>query len=277
MKLNNGESRVSGTFIFKVQLSLLLAVLFSVLSIYKLPAQILTTGTSAGNMTSTGASLREQGNLSPAIGSYDGNQTFMALSARGGWRLPDFSAIKGSPYLHSEYSAGYVRLKSGFGATAMIKFNLYGNEILFSNNGNELALDSVDYVSYEAADKDGKMGLIRLKSGFPPIGKLNQSTIYQLLDSGVNLQFLKYSSQHIDEVKALGMAPYKEFITKEEYYIHIPGEGIKKIKADKRSVLDALPQYAAKIEELVKQKNLNLKKETDLITLIAALNNLRAF
>lgn len=246
-----------------------------VLCCYDSKAQVQTTGAGGLGIGNTGMSgIPGNGAISGTPGT---TPTFIALTARGGIKLPEFSNVQGSPYLHPDFQSALVRLKSGLNANTLVKFNIYGNEIIFSQNNNELALDSVDYVRYEAPDKDGKMGLIRLKSGFPSIGKLTQSTIYQLLDSGLSLQLLKYSSQHIDEVKALGMAPYKEFITKEEYYVHIPGEGIKKIKADKRSVLEALPQYAQRIEELVKQKNLNLKKEADLVILVAALNNLKGF
>jgi len=238
-------------------------------------AQVQTTGAGGLGIGNTGMSgIPGNGAISGTPGT---TPTFIALTARGGIKLPEFANVQGSPYLHPDFQPAFVRLKSGFSANTLVKFNLFGNEIIFLQNNNELALDSVDYVSYEAPNKDGKMGLIRLKSGFPAIGKLTQSTIYQLLDSGVNLQLMKHTSQHIDEVKPLGMAPYKEFITKEEYYIHITGEGIKKIKADKRSVQEALPQYARQIEELVKQKKLNLKKETDLVILVAALNNLKAF
>ncbi len=237
-------------------------------------AQIFTSGASSGTMNNTGTNLRDPTAAGPPIGKFGGEPTFIALSARGGLKLPAFENVSGSPFLHPEYNLAYVRVKSGFASNGvMTKFNIYGNEVIFSQNGNELALDSLDYVVYTAVNKNGTVETIKLKSGFPPIGSNTAQTIYQLLDSGSRVQLLKYHYQKIGEVKSMGSAPAKEFVSYHELYVNTPSGGIKRIKADINSLKEALPEFADQIEKIVNEKKLKLKKEADLIQLIHELNN----
>ncbi len=230
-------------------------------------AQVLTAGSNGGTITGTGVS----GMPGAATGSYSGNQTFMTFSARGGMRLPDFSSIQGSPFLHSMYTLSYIRLKNGFASHAQAKFSIFTNEVIFTNGSTEMALDSVDYMTYNVVNAEGAPELVKLKSGFPAINKNTTATIYQLLDSGVAIQFLKHQSQQVEDVRPLGMPAYKEFRTSKEYFLHINGEGMKKIKLDMKSVQQALPSYKDKIQEIAKQKNLDLRREKDVSTLLQAL------
>ena len=236
-------------------------------------AQVLIAGSNGGTISGTGVS----GISDAAVGSYGGNQSFMTFSARGGMRLPDLSAIQGSPFLHSMYTMAYIRLKNGFASYAQAKFSIYTNEVIYTNGSSEMALDSVDYMTYNVVGADGTPETVKLKSGFPAINKNTTSTLYQLLDSGTTIQFLKYQSQQIEDVRPLGMPAYKEFRTNKEYYLHVNGEGIKKIKLDMKSIQQALPSWKDRIPGIVKEKNLDLRKEKDVIVLLQALQGLKGF
>ncbi len=200
-----------------------------------------------------------------------GQQSFLAISASGGLKLPDMSGIQGSPFLHPTYNTAYVRLQSGKSATVPVLFNLYGNEIIFLQYKSEMALDSVDYVHYTVT-ADGKTEDVRLKSGYAPIAGHDKNTIYQILDSNSQVQLLKFTSKTIEEIKSMGMAPKKEFVAKDEYYVFTPQGGMKKIKLDKSSIQDALPESASDIEAIISERKLKLKKEADLIELFKQLS-----
>ncbi len=235
-------------------------------------AQIITSGANSGTFNNTGVNLRDPTAAGPPSGITGGQHSFIALSARGGLKLPGFDNVSGSPFLHPEYNTGYVRIHSGYAEQGVaIKFNLYGNEVIFQSKGNEMALDSVDYVTYSTVGKNGQLETIKLKAGFPPIGTNTSQTIYQLLDSGTSFQLLKYYYQKVQETKSLGTAPIKEFVTYEDYYVNTPA-GIKKIKGESSSIKEALPGYAAQIDKIISEKKLKLKKESDLVTLINELN-----
>ena len=235
--------------------------------------QLQAGGGGNAGIGNTGVTMIGAGPAPELVGSTS-IQTYYTFSARGGLRLPPMNDVEGSPFLHAGYNTAFVRLKSGYTATVPVKYNMYGNEIIFMQNNNELAMDSVAYVSYMVLEPHP--GRIVLQSGYPPLGTNTRNTIYQVLDSGA-IQLLKHTTQTIEEVRTMGTVPKKEFVTKEELYIYTPGGELKKIKADKKSLQEALPQYAEKIERIIEEKKLKLKKEADIRTLISELNLLKPF
>jgi hypothetical protein len=237
--------------------------------------QIITSGTNSGTLGNTGVNLRDPTAAGTPAGLTGGQQGFIALTARGGLKLPEFENVNGSPFLHPEYNTAYVRVNSGYAEQGVsVKFNVYGNEIIFQSKGNEMALDSVNYVAYTTIGKNNQLVVIKLKTGFPPIGTNTRQTIYQLLDSGTNIQLLKYYYQKVQETKSMGTAPVRDFVTYEDLYINTPS-GIKKIKGDLSSVKEAMPEYAVQIDKIVNEMKLKLKKESDLILLINELNKVQ--
>lgn len=245
--------------------------LLALLSLTQAMGQIQTAGTGSTTVGGSGISgIPGNGTLS---GNLSSPQTFMTLSARGGWKLPEFATTEGSPFLHSEYNTAFVRVKSGFtSGNVQVKFNIYGNEIIFIQNGNEMALDSVDFVSYTTMGKNGDIETIKLKTGFPAVNGHSTSSIYQLLDSGTKVQLLKYSFQKTEEVRRFGETTHKEFVTYQELYVNSTSGGMKKIKTDLKSLQEALPEYAAQLDKIVNEKKLKIKRESDLILLIEELN-----
>jgi hypothetical protein len=216
-------------------------------------ASILTTGASA---QLTGIS----------------GQTYMTFSARGGLRLPNMENVDGSPYLDNQFHSARVKTKSGFDTTGIpVKFNAYGNEIIFIENGVELAIDSVDMISYTTFE-NGEVTEVIFQCGFPNIDGFTSNTLYRVLAAGPKVQLLKHYSKRLEDVKSMGEYNKKEFIAKEQLFIYSPAAGMKKIKADKKALQEAFPELAAKMELVVTEKKLKLKKESDLALLIEELN-----
>lgn len=201
-----------------------------------------------------------------------GGSSMMAFSARGGLRLPNMENVDGTPYLDNEFQNATVRTKSGFDTSGVkVKFNAYGNEIIFLQDGIELALDDFDMVSYPKL-QNGVIGQVVFKTGFPKVDNLNEKTIYQVLASGSKIYLLKHISKKLEDLKTMGDYNRKEFVTKEQLYIYSPSFGIKKIKADKKALIALFPDLAAKIESVIEEKGLSMRKENNLITLIEELN-----
>lgn len=199
-------------------------------------------------------------------------QTYMTFSARGGLRLPNLENVDGSPYLDNQFRSARIKTQSGFDTTGVsVKFNAYGNEIIFLENGIELALDSVAMVSY-AAFENGELTQVVFQAGFPNVDGFNSNTLYRVLAAGPKMQLLKYYSKKLEDVKTMGEYNKKEFVVKEQLYIYSPTSGMKKVKADKKALQDAFPELAQQVEALVTEKKLKLKKESDLTLLIEELN-----
>ena len=188
-------------------------------------------------------------------------------------RLPALQEVGGSPFLTSEYQLGSVQVSSEKTVTKVpVKFNIFSNAIMVQKEGEELKLESFELVSYDEPGNDGAIKHINFRQAYPEIDNHTGATIYQALAFGTKVHLLKFLSQKVEDAPTLGDYSRREIITSQQLYIYIPGGEIKKIKASKQSVVDALPGMSAKIEEAIKAGNLNLKSESDIVKLVNALN-----
>ena len=195
----------------------------------------------------------------------------LTFNASAGLRLPNLENVDGSPFLDNEYRNGTIRVKSGFDtAGVMVKYNIYGNEIVFLQDGIELVLDSMDMVTYFKPE-NGTIVKVVLKTGDPKIDGLNGNTIYRVLVDGPKFQLLKHYSRKLEDVKTMGEYNRKEFANKEQLYIYSPTTGMKKIK-DKKALVEALPEFAEQIEAIVGERQLKFKKDTDYAIILEELN-----
>ena len=182
--------------------------------------------------------------------------------------------LTGSPYLSAEYKPGFVKIKNGYSQDNVpIRFNIYKNTLEFRHNGLELALVDLDFAVYLdiAGDSSSKK---MFRTGYPSVDRQNENSIYQVLASGEKAHLLKYLSQKVEDVKSMGDYDKKELNTYSTLYIYIPGQTINKTKADRKSIAGLFPGKEDKIDQLIKDRGLNLKKEKDLAELIESINNL---
>lgn len=188
-------------------------------------------------------------------------------------RLPALQEVGGSPFLSNEYKLGTVQVTNEKKVSNVpVKFNIFSNAVMVQKDGEELKLESFELVWYEEPGKDGSIKHINFRQGYPEIDNHTGATIYQALAFGPKIHLLKFLSQKVEDAPTLGDYSRREIVTTQQLYIYIPGGEIKKIKAGKQSVVDALPGMSAKIEETIKTGNLNLKNESDIVTLVNALN-----
>jgi hypothetical protein len=119
---------------------------------------------------------------------------------------------------------------------------------------------------------DGALKHIVFKQGYPEIDNHTEESVYQVLSMGTKVHLLKFLTQKVEDAATLGDYSRREIVTTQQLYIYTPGGAIKKIKASKQSVVEALPALSAKIDEVVAANKLNLKSEADIAELIEALN-----
>lgn len=190
-------------------------------------------------------------------------------------RLPALAEIGGSPFLHPDFINGTVQIEGGKIVTNVpIKFNIFSNMIMVKRDDNDLKLESFDLVSYDNTNADGTVKHYMFKQGYPEIESRPTTAVYQVLSYGPKLHLIKFLSQKVEDVQTLGDYSRRELATSQQLYVYVPGGEIKKIKAGKQAIVDALPAMSAKIDEIIKAESLNLKNESDLTTLVDALNKL---
>lgn len=190
-------------------------------------------------------------------------------------RLPALQEVGGSLFLSNEYKLGTVQVANEKTVPNVpVKFNIFSNAVMVQRDGEELKLESFELVTYDEPGKDGSIQHIHFKQGYPEIDNHTSSSVYQVLAFGPKVHLLKFLSQKVEDVPTMGDYSRREIVTSQQLYIYLPGGQIKKIKTAKQSVVDAIPGMSEKIEEAVKAGDLNLKNESDIITLVHALNKL---
>lgn len=188
-------------------------------------------------------------------------------------RLPALSEVNGSPFFSADYRMATVKLKNDIAVPNIpVKFNTYNNVMMVQKDGQEMKLESFETVAWDETNADGELKHIVFGQGFPEVDKQTDHSIYQVISSGPKVQLLKYYFQKVEDAATLGDYSRKEIVTKEQLYIYVPGGAIKAIKASKKDLAEALPAFTDKIEELVKANTLKMKSESDIVTVVEALN-----
>lgn len=184
-------------------------------------------------------------------------------------RMPALQEVGGSPFMTADYQTGSVQTTSNkLVSNVPVKFNIYSNAIMVKKDGQDLKLELFETVSY--ADGDGKQ--VTFKQGYPEIDNHSDRAVYQVLSMGPKVHLLKFFSQKVEDAATLGDYSRREIVTTQQLYIYTPGGEIKKIKASKQSLVEALPALSAKIDEIVNTNKLNLKSESGIAELVEALN-----
>ena len=188
-------------------------------------------------------------------------------------RLPALQEVGGSPFMTEDYQTGSVQVADDKILTNVpVKFNIFSNAVMVQKDGQDMRLESFQVVSYDITGNDGAIKHIMFKQGYPEIDNHTDKSVYQVLTMGSNIHLIKFLSQKVEDAATLGDYSRREIVTTQQLYIYTPGGEIKRIKASKQSVVDALPALSAKIEEVVTANKLNLKSESDIAELVEALN-----
>jgi hypothetical protein len=189
-------------------------------------------------------------------------------------RLPALQEISGSPFLTTDFKSAVVHLKNNkYVADIPVKFNTYNNFMMVRmDDGQELRLDEFKSVTWDEKAEDGTSKHYEFATGYPEIDKHNDRSVYQVLTAGPNAHLLKYISQKVEDASTLGDYSRRELVKTEQLYLYVPGKDIKRIKASKKDIAEALPALASKIEEIAASNNLKLKSESEIVTLVEALN-----
>lgn len=184
-------------------------------------------------------------------------------------KMPALQEVNGSPFMTSDYQAATIEISDKrLVKNVPVKFNLYNNAVMVQKDGQDMKLELFETVTFN----DASNHQVILKQGYPEIDNHNDKSVYQVLSIGPKVHLLKFYSQKVEDAATLGDYSRREIVTTQQLYIYTPGGEIKKIKASKQSLVDALPALSARIDEVVNSNKLNLKSEAGITELVEALN-----
>jgi len=181
-----------------------------------------------------------------------------------------YENINGTPYLKKEFEEGKVYLNTGEVFSGEFRFDLYANQIQFINE------DSRYVIAYP--EKIYKIDLN---------GNVLKYIDYKIdagIDHGYFITLVEgYYSLYLKKTKTLkdpvATKPYEQarparFLDhKDIYYIKVgenPGQRVRK----KREIIKICGEHGPKVETYIRDANINVRNEYDLIKLVTYVNNI---
>lgn len=181
--------------------------------------------------------------------------------------------IEGSPFLFNDWNLGIVKFRNRrFVKGIDLRFNIYNNQLYFKKDEQQLefALPVEEFMIRGLKDNDSVD--VYYRCGFPETEKTTFQTFMEVLADG-NLVLLKYRYKVIGSFKPYNQAERRKFEDREQLFVYVDKQMLK-IKKDKESIIEALPQHKAAILSIIEEKKLKLKNEADLEKLFVELNAL---
>lgn len=189
------------------------------------------------------------------------------------WRFVIDKKMDGSPFFDTGYNYGSIKLLRGKEYSNLrIKIHLESNTVIFeSKDGDMLAVSNpIDQVSLITRNKQ-----VVFRSGFSPIDKNNDRTLYQQLDSGKVLLLKHVSVKFSDSNPSYGTGEItRTYSHSPTYYVWSATGGIAKAPTDEAGLTALFPEHKAAISEMMKKEKPKMKREQDLQKAIAFCNAL---
>jgi hypothetical protein len=176
----------------------------------------------------------------------------------------------GTPFFDTEFLPASIVLVSGQRyENVLVKINLLSNEVIYKTaEGKELAV--LPPIKQVELNKNGK--LLFFEYGFPVYEKQNQKTIYQVLAKG-KISLIKYFFVQVTEAKPYSSATMLRTIEQfPKLFLYDQSMSLKKAPKSNEDLLSLYKEDATKIQSILRQNNLKIKKEEDFIKCISALN-----
>ena len=188
----------------------------------------------------------------------------------------NYTDVRGSAYLYDGWKKGSVTTARDITYDGIeLMYDLIEDQLIFKGSGGEAKTFNQPIKSFTL--KAGKENALQKEqlfvSGFMPVDGAKPATFYEVLADG-EVQLLRRATKKIFEELPYGSATkVKAFKTDSHYYIAKDGT-LKKIKNDKKSVLQALTDKKAALETYIKTNRPDLKKDEELAKLVAYYNTL---
>ncbi len=182
--------------------------------------------------------------------------------------------VVGTAMLNENWAKGIVKLKSGRQFRDVdLQFNVSKNELQFMKKGVAYTfVEPVVEFSFSYLENE-QSHLVFFRSGYPDFRKQNANSLYEVITIGKNVHLLKYLSKNIKQTYEYSGPTKKEYALSEDWYVlDVKNNKLSLIKKDIVSLSKALPDYAASIHQLVKEKKYKLKEDEGITSLINDLN-----
>ncbi|MBL0882029.1 MAG: hypothetical protein IBJ16_01550, partial [Chitinophagaceae bacterium] len=151
-----------------------------------------------------------------------------------------------------------------------LKLNLEEQKILFEVEDGKAFILSVPVARVELGCSSSGPAIFR--SGFMPIDKQNERSLYQVLDSG-KILLLKHSEIRFKDSKAYNSNDMtRSYRQLSSYYLWLPGKDLVKVPGNENDLIALLSDQQKILNDAIYKDKLKLRKEADLVKIIALYN-----
>lgn len=177
--------------------------------------------------------------------------------------------FENSPYLSDTFQEAVIMYKDEKLSKLMIRFNTYSNDLEYQQDGNNFTLTEPTIVGFRLPD-----GSI-FRRGFQNLDrKQTNLTFYQILSEG-NLSLVKYPHSRMQNKTQYNQATkLYAYVSDESFYLAKMDGTLVKVKKDKKSVFEAIPDKKEQLEEYLSKENLKLNNWENIIKLLKYYNSI---
>lgn len=214
-------------------------------------------------------------NLRAQIGTFSFSGNVLYNDGHGiPWKFDFPFAMDGSPFFDTSFCTGSIQLLNGRTYSGLkLKLNLEQQKIIFEVEEGRAYVLSQQTVRIELACKENSKPVV-FRSGFAAIEKQNDRSLYQVLDSGKVL-LLKFVEIRFTDSKAYNSNDFsRAYRQLPSYYIWMPGKDLMKVPSTENELITLLADQRKALVEVIDKEKLKLRKENDLIKIIAKYNQL---
>lgn len=179
---------------------------------------------------------------------------------------------EGSPYYNDNWEQGYFVKHNGRTTVPYpMRFNVYKNQLEFMFEENTPYIASKKPIKGFVLTPDNEQN-VTFRKGFKiPDSDINSDTFLQVLYDG-RTKLLVYHSIKFYKGHTKDMFTGKKtdkYVAKTDYYLTNSAGNFVETKLKKKDILNNLGESANRLKPFIKRNELNLKKQEDVVTLLA--------
>jgi hypothetical protein len=177
-----------------------------------------------------------------------------------------YTAYENTPFIPTDWSKGSVTGTSGKAyEIERIRYNAFEGRPEYEWKGQTYTF-SIAVMEF-ALDVNGTPTVFR--SGFKPVDGQTERSFYEVRHDG-KTKLLRYRTAKLMDVTQYNSATkQKRFDFPESYYLARPDGTLVRLKRDKKSLLDALPDRAPQLESFITAQKLRFRDWDDVAKVLA--------
>ena len=182
-----------------------------------------------------------------------------------------YSGIKGTPFLREDWIQGSVNTSKGFYNNLELKLDLYGNTLFFKRDDKEYEFEDKVNGFILMQDPNDSSTYQYFVKGLTGSG-IRSEQFVQILEEG-RLNLYRADNKQLTELNQVNQGIIKSFSTSTRYLL-LKENSLQTIRLNKNDLLEKLGDRRQEIEDFIKTKKPDPKKESGLVSIIRYYNSL---